>query len=101
MPSLPAPHGDKLRALAQNRKLPPEDRPRVERAIERYQEPIAAETLARFLGHIQKLIGSDTEDDVLARGYFEKPASLAKASRPRQARNSQFATCNLHHVERS
>jgi hypothetical protein len=38
MPSLPTPHGDKLRALAQNRKLPPEDRPRVERAIERYQE---------------------------------------------------------------
>jgi hypothetical protein len=35
---LPAPHGDKLKALVQNEKLPTEDKPRVEQAIARYEE---------------------------------------------------------------
>lgn len=35
---LPAPHGDKLKALVQNEKLPAEDKPRVEQAIVRYEE---------------------------------------------------------------
>lgn len=38
MLNLPTPHGDKLRALAQNKKLPVEDRPRVEQAVARYEE---------------------------------------------------------------
>ncbi|GIV94487.1 MAG: hypothetical protein KatS3mg056_3196 [Chloroflexus sp.] len=33
----PAPHGNKLRALLQNEKLPSGDRDRIERAISRYQ----------------------------------------------------------------
>jgi len=33
----PHPHGDKLRALAQNTKLPLKDRPRVDQAITRYK----------------------------------------------------------------
>lgn len=32
----PTPHGDKLEALLENEKLPADDRPRVERAIDRY-----------------------------------------------------------------
>jgi len=35
---LPTPHGDKLKALLGNNKLPLKDRPRVEQAIERYQQ---------------------------------------------------------------
>jgi hypothetical protein len=38
MSDLPTPHGDKLRALVENEKLPTEDRPRVEEAIARYEE---------------------------------------------------------------
>jgi hypothetical protein len=38
MLDLPTPHGDKLRALVQNEKLPTEDRPRVEQAVARYEE---------------------------------------------------------------
>lgn len=34
---LPKPHGDKLKALIQNPKLPTEDIPRIQRAIERYE----------------------------------------------------------------
>lgn len=37
MNSLPAPHGNKLRALIFNEKLPSEDRPRVQQAIEHYE----------------------------------------------------------------
>jgi len=41
MPNLPTlhphPHGDKLRALVENEKLPAEDRPRVEQAIACYE----------------------------------------------------------------
>lgn len=37
MLNLPTPHGDKLRALVQNEKLPTEDRPRVEQAVVRYE----------------------------------------------------------------
>ena len=33
----PHPHGDKLRALVQNEKLPVKDRPRVEQAVARYE----------------------------------------------------------------
>ena len=33
----PTPHGDKLQALVENRKLPESDRPRVNAAIERYE----------------------------------------------------------------
>jgi len=36
MVSLPTPHGDKLNALLQNKKLPSPDYPRVEEAIKRY-----------------------------------------------------------------
>ena len=35
--NFPAPHGDKLRALLGNDKLPGGDRPRVEAAVERYE----------------------------------------------------------------
>ena len=35
--SSPTPHGDKLRALSENDKLPPGDRPRVRTAITRYE----------------------------------------------------------------
>lgn len=35
--SSPTPHGDKLRALSENDKLPPSDRPRVRVAIARYE----------------------------------------------------------------
>jgi hypothetical protein len=35
---LPTPHHSKLTALAQNRKLPPADKPRVEDALERYAD---------------------------------------------------------------
>jgi hypothetical protein len=34
--SLPTPHGDKLKALLLNEKLPPQDFPKIERAVERY-----------------------------------------------------------------
>jgi hypothetical protein len=34
---LPAPHGDKLKALVQNEKLPVEDKPHVQQAIVRYE----------------------------------------------------------------
>jgi len=37
MNSLPTPHGDKLRALIVNEKLPVEDQPRVRQAIEGYE----------------------------------------------------------------
>ena len=37
----PTPHGDKLRALLENDKLPEDDRPRVIRAIERYDTWVA------------------------------------------------------------
>jgi hypothetical protein len=37
MPGLPTPHGDKLRALVHNRKLPVEDQIRIAQAIERYE----------------------------------------------------------------
>jgi hypothetical protein len=37
MNSLPSPHGEKLKALACNEKLPPQDQPRVNEAIERYK----------------------------------------------------------------
>ncbi len=36
--SLPAPHGDKLRALLRNKKLPRADLPRVKEAIARYEQ---------------------------------------------------------------
>jgi hypothetical protein len=36
--SLPTPHGDKLKALLLNTKLPSPDRPKVEQAIERYEQ---------------------------------------------------------------
>jgi hypothetical protein len=32
--------------------------------------PFSVETFSRFLSYIHKFIGDDTEDDVLARGYF-------------------------------
>ena len=35
--TLPTPHGDKLDALLQNDKLPPRDRERIDRAVERYR----------------------------------------------------------------
>jgi len=38
MNELPFPHGDKLRALILNEKLPSEDQPRVRQAIKRYEE---------------------------------------------------------------
>lgn len=38
MPGLPTPHGDKLKALAHNRKLPVEDQIRIAQAVERYQD---------------------------------------------------------------
>jgi len=37
MPELPTPHGAKMDALIENRKLPPGDQPRVREAIARYQ----------------------------------------------------------------
>jgi hypothetical protein len=37
MSGLPSPHGDKLKALVCNEKLPPQDQPRVNEAIERYE----------------------------------------------------------------
>jgi len=37
MPELPTPHGDKLRALLANTKLPVSDQPRVENAIKKYE----------------------------------------------------------------
>jgi hypothetical protein len=38
MNELPTPHGDKLKALILNEKLPLEDQPRVRQAIERYEK---------------------------------------------------------------
>ncbi|MEA3338987.1 MAG: hypothetical protein U9R15_03380 [Chloroflexota bacterium] len=38
MNNLPTPHGDKLRALLSNEKLPSDDQPRVQRAIEHYEK---------------------------------------------------------------
>lgn len=38
MNNLPTPHGDKLRALVSNEKLPSEDLPRVRQAIEHYEK---------------------------------------------------------------
>jgi hypothetical protein len=40
-PKLPTPHLDKLKALLENRRLPAADKPRVEAALQRYQEWIA------------------------------------------------------------
>ena len=37
-PSLPTPHGDKLRALTTNTKVPAADEPRVRQALDHYQE---------------------------------------------------------------
>ena len=39
--SLPSPHGDKLRSLIDNNKLPESDKPRVEHALEQYRNWIA------------------------------------------------------------
>ena len=50
----PAPHGDKLRALLGNRKLPAGDRPGVHTAIERYE--VWIEELGRIEGAGEHLV---------------------------------------------
>ena len=52
----PTPHGDKLRALVENRKLPESDRPGIDAAIERYEAWIAE--LEGIEGDGRKLIES-------------------------------------------
>lgn len=56
MLDLPTPHGDKLRALVQNEKLPAEDRPRVERAIARYETWL--QQLKAVRGTYQEIVAS-------------------------------------------
>ena len=41
MVKLPTPHGDKLTALLDNEKLPKNDKPRLQQAIQRYEDWIA------------------------------------------------------------
>ncbi len=81
--SLPAPHGDKLRALLRNKKLPRADRPRVKETIARYEQwrremesaagPPAARvtTMTRFLNDYKRYVDLnlifDSENDFLYR----------------------------------
>jgi hypothetical protein len=50
----PHPHGDKLRALVVNEKLPAQDRPRVEQAIARYE--VWLQQLKAVRGTYQEII---------------------------------------------
>jgi hypothetical protein len=54
MVDFPTPHGDKLRALLSNTKLPPEDRHQVNQASERYNQ------WRENLAHIQSSSSADT-----------------------------------------
>jgi len=54
MLTLPTPHGDKLRALIHNTKLPSEDLLRVEQTIERYQEWL--DQLSAVRGTYQEIV---------------------------------------------
>lgn len=81
--SQPTPHGDKLRALLENVKLPENDRPRVNFAIGRYDDWIAemkqiegsgsqlvaplTETLNRYKLCIDLDLVFDSDDDFLYR----------------------------------
>jgi hypothetical protein len=56
MPSLPTPHGDKLRALVQNEKLPKGDHPRVELAIASYEAWL--QQLKAVQGTYQEIVAS-------------------------------------------
>jgi len=83
MNDLPTPHGDKLKALIQNEKLPPEDLPRVRRTIERYErwlqelrqvEAVYSETVAQLVSllnaykrHIEVDLIFDSDEDFLYR----------------------------------
>lgn len=79
----PTPHGDKLRALLENVKLPENDRPRIESAVEKYDawivdmkrvtgsgsqlvEPLTA-TLNRYKQFVDLNLD---EQDILSRGWF-------------------------------
>ena len=83
MMDCPTPHGDKLRALVENDKLPVRDRPRVRAAIERYEawtaevaaiegngkhlvEPLVA-SMGRYKTSIDLDLIFDSEDDFLYR----------------------------------
>lgn len=58
--ALPTPHGDKLRALLENAKLPRTDKPRVSAAIERYASWLTEmeETKDRGEGFVIPLVES-------------------------------------------
>ncbi|MCK6624225.1 MAG: Bpu10I family restriction endonuclease [Anaerolineae bacterium] len=56
MLGLPTPHGDKLRALAHNRKLPIEDQIRIAQAVERYQNWL--QQLKSVQGTYQEIVSS-------------------------------------------
>lgn len=56
MPGLPTPHGDKLRALAHNRKLPLEDQIRIAQAVERYQDWL--QQLKSVQGTFEKIVSN-------------------------------------------
>jgi hypothetical protein len=56
MLNLPTSHGDKLRALLQNEKLPVEDHPRVEQAVARYEEWL--QQLREVRGTYEEIVAS-------------------------------------------
>lgn len=92
----PTPHGDKLRALLENVKLPENDRPRIEAAVEKYDawivdmkrvtgsgsqlvdlfeeyltsNPFRADAFRHFLKHLERLLNDVDEQDILSRGWF-------------------------------
>lgn len=80
--SLPTPHGDKLQALLQNEKLPPQDRRRIEEAVKYYQTWVqqldrvtgnehAVDEAVRLLNEYRNFLDLevifDSEDDFLYR----------------------------------
>lgn len=83
MNHLPTPHGDKLKALVQNQKLPPQDLPRVTQAIEFYErwlqelrqvEAAGSETIVQLVSllnaykrHIELDLIFDSDQDFLYR----------------------------------
>ncbi len=77
MKTYPTPHLEKLKATLLNDKLPPADKPQVEKAREPYLEflnkyPYREKVFERFIGYIRQLLKNEPVDaqTALERGYF-------------------------------
>jgi len=94
--SFPTPHGDKLRALLDNAKLPTADQPRVEAAIETYEawinemtalegkcddlvDPLV-EALNRYKTAVDLDLVFDSPEDFLYRQHVDRMLEDAQGS---------------------